>query len=129
MEPLPCNQWIGRCRENKCCRKAFHEAHYYCKDVIHWKNGTEAPVCSSACANAFKVLFDDPIGKNMRCCECGKYSDVDQDNFNALKILADCKRNRQNLEYFCNLPQLYNCSRGQPTPRRRFEGMKLLQNY
>ena len=113
MEPSTCQQWINRCREDKCCRKAYHEAHYYCKEIKEWKNGslTSPPTCSDACRNAYKALFDNPIGKNIRCCKCGRFSNVDQNNFGALKVLEYCKRTRINMDSFCNLSQEYNCSR------------------
>ena len=109
MEPQTCHHWIGKCREDKCCRKAYHEANYYCKEIKEWKNDslTEPPTCSDTCRNAYKILFDHPIGKNIKCCECGKFSDVDQSNIGALKGLEACKRARRNMDDFCS----HNCSR------------------
>ena len=122
MEPLSCNQWINRCRENKCCRKAFHESSYYCYEVIVWKNNsvTAPPVCSDTCTNSLERLYNDPIGKNLKCCNCGKFSDVDPNNFAVLNLLEGCKRTRRNFDSFCNH---YNCS--QQTQEDKFEGNKI----
>ena len=125
MEPRTCSQWVNRCRENKCCRKAYNEAHYHCKEIIEWKNDTlsSPPDCSNGCGDAIKVLYDDPIGKNLRCCECGQFSDIDHNNFEALRSLQNCKRFRRNVERFCNVRELYNCSR--PTRMERPGMIKL----
>lgn len=120
-----CDQWIGRCKENKCCRKAIHDIHYYCGEVRNWENDslTTPPVCSDACINAVKVLGNDPIGKNIKCCECGKFSDVDQNNFGALWGLVTCKRSERNMENLCKIRELFNCSR--PTQEDQFKGNEI----
>ena len=124
MEPPTCQQWINRCREDKCCRKAYHDAHYYCKEIKEWKNSslTAPPTCSDACRNAYRVLFNHPIGKNIKCCKCGTFSNVDEHNFSALKVLEYCKRTRRNMDNFCNVSQEHNCSRSRPTEEDRTEG-------
>ena len=105
---LTCSVWRERCMDDKCCRKANNDVFYYCNNVIWWKNNsraiTTAPVCSDKCLNALHVLYSDHIGKNMRCCPCGKYSDIDQNNLSALKLLEMCNRVKRNIENICIVP-------------------------
>ena len=128
--PLTCPQYVRRCRDNPCCRKAGNDARYYCTEIIYsnWRKGslTPPPVCSDACINAIDVLFNDPLGKNLRCCDCGKFSDIDHNDFAALRGLMDCRIHRGNMNTFCNMSQRY-CSRpmqggGRPTQEDRLEG-------
>ena len=132
MEPPPtCSQLTARCREDKCCRKALYEANYYCREILFtkWKNGslTPPPVCSDACINSIEVVYNDPIGKNIRCCDCGKSDDIDQNDFVALRNLIGCRSNKRNMNTFCNLSERYNCSR--PTREDRFEGNGTVIDY
>ena len=72
---------------------------------------TTAPVCSDRCANALGILYSDYIGKNMRCCTCGKFSDIDQNNLSALKTIAMCNSSRRNLENICKVSHTPGCNR------------------
>ena len=95
---------------------------HYCQDVREWSNDTRAvttvPVCSDRCTNALDILYSDPIGKNMKCCTCGKFSDIDQSDLTALKKLEMCKRSRSNLENICNVSQTF----GHCDPLDAFQG-------
>ena len=106
---LTCFGWREKCTDDKCCRKALNDMFYYCKDVREWSNDTGAattvPVCSDRCANALDRLHSDPIGMNMKCCTCGKFSDIDQSDLTALMKLEMCKRSRLNLENICKASQ------------------------
>ena len=84
----------------------MNDVFYYCKDVREWSNDSRAavttvPVCSDRCANALDIVYSDPIGKNMKCCTCGKFSDINQSDLSGLKKLEVCKRIRFNLENIC----------------------------
>ena len=85
---------------------------YYCKNVREWSNDTRAvttvPVCSDSCVIALDILYSDPIGKNMKCCTCGKFSDIDQSDLTALKKLEMCKRSRINLESICKVSHTFD---------------------
>lgn len=87
-----------------------------------WKNNTKTitttvPVCSDRCTKALGVLYGDPIGKNLKCCICEKFSDIDQSNLNALKKLELCKSSRLNLENICKVSQTFGCD-----PPNTFQG-------
>lgn len=58
----------------------------------------------------------------MKCCKCGTFSNVDEHNFSALKVLEYCKRSIRNMDSFCNASQEHNCSRRRPTEEDRPEG-------
>ena len=117
--PPTCYQWVTRCKENKCCSKAFHEVNYYCREVRIWRDSTTTPVCCNACVNALKVLDNDFIGKNIMHCDCGKFSNVDQNNFSELKYLEHCKVTQRNMNRFCNASKLYH---SQPKQGDKFKG-------
>ena len=109
---LTCFGLNEKCNDDKCCRKALNDMFYYCKHIIEWRNDTRAvttvPVCSDRCANALNILYSDPIGRNMRCCTCGKFSDIDQSDLTALRKLEMCKQSRLNLENICKLTQSFS---------------------
>ena len=109
--------------DDKCCRKAFHDVIYLCDNIYNWQNislsaNTTPPTCSERCANALRILYSDHVGKNLKCCKCRKFSDVDQNNLNALKVIERCHAGRINLENICKISRTSGCNKSSHT----FEG-------
>ena len=112
---LTCSGWREKCIDDKCCRKAFHDAIYLCDSVYSWVNNSRTmatpPTCSDRCANALGILYSDHIGKNLRCCACEKFSDVDHNNLSALKAIERCHAGRINLENICKISHSSGCNK------------------
>ena len=112
---LTCRGWEEKCIDDKCCRKLFHDAIYLCGSIYNWVNNsrtmTTAPVCSDKCANALRILNSDHIGKNLRCCTCDKFSDVDHNNLGALKTIERCHAGRINLGKICKTSHTPGCNK------------------
>ena len=119
---LTCYEWEEKCMDDKCCRKVFNDVIYLCGNIYDWQNisrtNTTPPTCSERCANALSILYSDHIGKNLRCCKCNKFSDVDQNNLGALKEVERCYAGRINLENICKISHSSVCNKLQDT----FEG-------
>ena len=111
--PLACFGWKNKCTDDKCCRKAYDDAFYYCYNVSMWRNNSRnivAPVCSDRCANALGVLYNDHIGKNLRCCKSGILSEINQNNLTTLKVMERINNARRNLENICKISHTQGCN-------------------
>ena len=111
--PLTCFEWRDKCTDDKCCRKAYNDAFYYCYNVLIWRNDSRnvtTPVCSDKCANALGVLYSDHIGKTIRCCKCGILSEIDQNNLTTLRVIERCNNARRNLKSICKKSPTQGCN-------------------
>ena len=126
---ITCSEAREKCMDDKCCRKALDDAFYYCNSVYRWQNSsrtvTTAPACSDRCVNALGILYSHHIGKNMRCCTCGKFSDIDQSNLIALKVIERCNSGRINLENICKVSHTSGCNK----PLDTFQGNQEYNYY
>ena len=113
--PLTCIELIRKCTDDKCCGKAFNDAFYHCYSVLLWWNNSRnstTPVCSDRCTNAMSVLYNDHIGKDLRCCKNG-LSEVDQNNLITLKVIERRNNARINLENICKISHTQGCNHDQ----------------
>ena len=68
-----CHKLVERCQKSKTCEPLFDSWMTQCGNVTK-ASLSSRPICTDDCRQAFQKLFSDPLGSELKCCDCGKLS-------------------------------------------------------